>query len=68
MSLTLRRTVFLDGALVKRAGKHALGARASIAIDGGFSGWRSWLALALAMKGFVTFPYPYSKGGNLGFL
>ena len=32
--------------------------------DGGFSGWTSWLALALAMNGFVTFPYPYSKGGN----
>ena len=36
--------------------------------EGGFSGWTSWLALALAMKGFVTFPHPYSKGGNLGFL
>ena len=32
--------------------------------EGSFSGWTSWLALALAMKGFVTFPYRYSKGGN----
>lgn len=32
--------------------------------EGGFSGWSSWLAFALAMKGFVTFPYPYSKRGN----
>jgi dipeptidyl aminopeptidase/acylaminoacyl peptidase len=32
--------------------------------EGGFSGWAAWQALALAIKGFVTFPFPYSKGGN----
>jgi dipeptidyl aminopeptidase/acylaminoacyl peptidase len=32
--------------------------------EGGFAGWMAWQALALAMKGFVTFAYPYSKGGN----
>jgi dipeptidyl aminopeptidase/acylaminoacyl peptidase len=32
--------------------------------EGAFSGWTAWQALALAMKGFVAFPYPYSKGGN----
>jgi len=32
--------------------------------EGGLAGWTAWKALALAMKGFVTFAYPYSKGGN----
>jgi dipeptidyl aminopeptidase/acylaminoacyl peptidase len=32
--------------------------------EGGRSGWSSWLALGLAMQGFVTYAFPYSKGGN----
>jgi hypothetical protein len=32
--------------------------------EGGVGRWTASLALALAMKGFVTFAYPYSKGGN----
>jgi dipeptidyl aminopeptidase/acylaminoacyl peptidase len=32
--------------------------------EGGFGRLTASLALALAMKGFVTFAYPYSKGGN----
>jgi dienelactone hydrolase len=32
--------------------------------EGGYAGWSSWFALALAMHGFVTYPFSYSKGGN----
>jgi dipeptidyl aminopeptidase/acylaminoacyl peptidase len=32
--------------------------------EGGFAGWTARDALALAMNGFVTFSYSYSKGGN----
>ena len=32
--------------------------------EGGFAGWMARDALALAMNGFVTFAYAYSKGGN----
>lgn len=32
--------------------------------EGGFAGWSSVYALALAMQGFVAFTFSYSKGGN----
>lgn len=32
--------------------------------DGGSSGWNHWHALALAARGFVTYAFSYSRGGN----
>jgi pimeloyl-ACP methyl ester carboxylesterase len=32
--------------------------------EGAFAGWMAYQALALAMKGFVAFAYPYGKGGD----
>jgi dipeptidyl aminopeptidase/acylaminoacyl peptidase len=32
--------------------------------EGGFAGWTARDAVALAMNGFATFAFPYSKGGN----
>ena len=32
--------------------------------EGGSAGWSSVYALALAMHGFATFAFSYSKGGN----
>ena len=44
------------------------GQRAGILIlhgsEGGFSGWSSLWAFKLAMRGFVSYPFSYSKGGN----
>jgi dipeptidyl aminopeptidase/acylaminoacyl peptidase len=33
--------------------------------EGAFAGWTDVVAVELAYRGFVTYPHPYSQGGNL---
>src|SRR5215471_6514463 len=55
-----------DGATISRPDGE--GQRAGILIlhgsEGGLSGWSSLWALKLAMRGFVSYPFSYSKGGD----
>jgi Prolyl oligopeptidase family len=34
--------------------------------EGAFAGWTDVVAVELAYRGFVTYPHPYSRGGNIG--